>query len=66
MPAIFEAREALHEQAVGYLITRNYGVRANEAVNELVNHLVLTIFIIALILVPSLGWRDEGDARYLP
>lgn len=56
---INEAKEALHQQGVGYLITRNYGVRANEAVNELVHHLVLTIFIIALILVPFLGWRES-------
>ncbi|MCH9741230.1 MAG: efflux RND transporter permease subunit [Epsilonproteobacteria bacterium] len=52
-------RESLHEQGVGYIVTRNYGVRANEAVNELVHHLVITILIIALILVPFLGWRES-------
>ncbi|MDB2562883.1 efflux RND transporter permease subunit, partial [Sulfurimonas sp.] len=56
---IRESKEALQEQGVGYIITRNYGVRANEAVNELVHHLVLTIFIIALILIPFLGWRES-------
>ncbi|CAA6820166.1 MAG: RND multidrug efflux transporter; Acriflavin resistance protein [uncultured Sulfurovum sp.] len=47
------------EQGVGYIITRNYGDRANEAVNELVHHLVITIFIIAGILIPFLGWRES-------
>lgn len=53
------AREELRKQGVGFIVTRNYGERANEAVNELVHHLVITIFIIALILVPFLGWRES-------
>ena len=44
---------------IGYLITRNYGVRANEAVNELMHHLNITILIIALMLVFALGWRES-------
>jgi len=56
---IREAKEELHKQGVGYIITRNYGDRANEAVNELVHHLMITILIIALILVPFLGWRES-------
>ena len=44
---------------IGYLITRNYGVRANEAVNELMHHLIITILIIALMLVFALGWRES-------
>ena len=44
---------------IGYLITRNYGVRANEAVNELMHHLLITIVIIALMLVFALGWRES-------
>ncbi len=47
------------EIGVGYLITRNYGERANEAVNELMNHLLITIVIIALMLVFALGWRES-------
>ena len=50
---------ALEEEGIGYIITRNYGERANEAVNELVHHLVLTIGIISLILIPFLGWRES-------
>ena len=56
---IRSTKEELQAQGVGYIITRNYGVRANEAVNELVHHLVITIFIIALILIPFLGWRES-------
>jgi multidrug efflux pump subunit AcrB len=54
-----ENEEALEKNGLGYIITRNYGERANEAVNELVHHLVLTIGIIALILIPFLGWRES-------
>jgi multidrug efflux pump subunit AcrB len=47
------------KSGIGYLITRNYGVRANEAVNELMHHLIITIVIIALMLVFALGWRES-------
>jgi len=56
---IGKAKEELLKQGVGFIVTRNYGVRANEAVNELVHHLLITILIIALILVPFLGWRES-------
>lgn len=51
--------EALSKLGIGYIVTRDYGERANEAVNELVHHLVLTIIIISLILIPFLGWRES-------
>jgi len=54
-----ESKAQLEESGVGYIVTRNYGVRANEAVNELVHHLLITIGIIALILIPFLGWRES-------
>ena len=54
-----ESKVQLEESGVGYIVTRNYGVRANEAVNELVHHLLITIGIIALILIPFLGWRES-------
>ncbi len=47
------------KMGVGYLITRNYGERANEAVNELMSHLIITIIIIALMLVFALGWKES-------
>lgn len=49
----------LDKYGIGYIVTRNYGERANEAVDELVHHLVITIAIISLILVPFLGWRES-------
>lgn len=56
---IQRAKASLLEAGVGFIVTRNYGERANEAVNELVHHLLITIFIIALILIPFLGWRES-------
>ncbi len=54
-----EYKAMLDSHNVGFIVTRNYGDRANEAVNELVFHLVITIGIISLILVPFLGWRES-------
>ena len=46
------------KEGIGYIVTRNYGERANEAVNELVFHLLISIVIIALLLIFILGWRE--------
>ena len=54
-----ENKEYLDKNSIGYIITRNYGERANEAVNELVDHLLITIVIIAIMLVFFLGWRES-------
>ena len=48
----------LDKEGIGYSVTRNYGERANEAVNELVFHLLISIVIIALLLIFILGWRE--------
>lgn len=52
-------KDELNKSGIGYIITRNYGDRANEAVNELVMHLLITIAIIAVMLVFFLGWRES-------
>ena len=52
-------KKRLQKLGVEYIVTRNYGVRANEAVNELVRHLIITILIIAIVLVIALGWRES-------
>jgi len=39
-------------------VTRNDGDKADKAVNELVEHLVLSITIVVLLLFLALGWRD--------
>ncbi len=54
-----EKVDELDAAGIGYIITRNYGIRADEAVNELIHHLVITIGIIGLILIPFLGWRES-------
>jgi len=54
-----EHKDELAKEGVGYIITRNYGERANEAVNELMHHLIITIIIIALMLVFALGWKES-------
>jgi len=52
-------KEFLDKAGIGYTITRDYGVRADDAVNELVHHLVITIAIIAVMLVFFLGWKES-------
>ncbi len=54
-----EKADELDAAGIGYIVTRNYGERADEAVNELIHHLVITIGIIGLILIPFLGWRES-------
>ena len=52
-------RSTLEESGVSYAITRNDGERANEAVNELVYHLLISIVIIAILLIFVLGWKES-------
>ena len=54
-----EHSKEFSKEGIGYLVTRNYGHRANEAVNELMHHLVITIVIIAIMLIFALGWRES-------
>jgi len=49
----------LEKNGISYVITRNDGERADEAVNELVYHLLLSIVIIAILLAFVLGWRES-------
>ncbi len=53
-----ELKPVLEKEGIGYVLTRNYGKRANDAVNELVDHLLITIAIIAVMLVFFLGWKE--------
>jgi len=54
-----EHEDEFNKEGIGYLITRNYGERANEAVNELMHHLIITIVIIAIMLIFALGWKES-------
>lgn len=52
-------KEALNKEGVYYTITRNDGDRADDAVNELVFHIYISIVIIAILLIFALGWRES-------
>jgi multidrug efflux pump subunit AcrB len=52
-------KEILAADGIGFVVTRDYGERANEAVNELVFHLMISIVIIAVLLVFVLGWKES-------
>ena len=54
-----EYKPMLEKEGIGYIVTRDYGKRANEAVNELVDHLLITIAIIAVMLVFALGFKES-------
>ncbi|MEA3330191.1 MAG: efflux RND transporter permease subunit [Campylobacterota bacterium] len=54
-----ENKARLEKLGISYTITRNYGERADEAVNELVSHLLITIAIIAVMLIFFLGWKES-------
>jgi len=43
---------------IDVVITRNYGMTANEKVNELVEALAVAIFIVVALLTIGLGWRE--------
>ena len=49
----------LQKSGISFVITRNDGERADEAVNELVKHLLISIIIIAVLLIFVLGWRES-------
>ena len=54
-----EYKDQLRKLGFGYIVTRNYGKRADDAVNELVHHLVITIVIIFVMLVFALGFKES-------
>ena len=54
-----EHKEELKKEGIGFVLTRDYGKRANDAVNELVRHLLITILIIAVMLVFALGFKES-------
>ena len=54
-----EYKEELEREGIGFVVTRNYGDRANKAVNELVFHLLISIVIIAILLAFVLGWKES-------
>jgi len=59
MRLIQEQKPHFKELGIEYIKTRDYGERANAAVDELMHHLVITIIIIAIMLIFALGWRES-------
>ncbi|HLB24796.1 MAG TPA: efflux RND transporter permease subunit, partial [Nitrospirota bacterium] len=51
--------EASLPPGVKATVTRNDGERADRAVNELVEHLLISITVVVLLLLVALGWRDS-------
>lgn len=47
-------------QGISVAVTRNDGAKANEAVNTLVEHLVIAVLSVVVILVFFLGWREAA------
>ncbi len=60
-----EIKEELNKDGIGFIVTRNYGVRANKAVNDLVMNLVVSIVIIFILLVFTLGFRESLIVTFL-
>jgi multidrug efflux pump subunit AcrB len=60
--AVLHEAEALVEQIVPHdmelVITRNYGLTADEKVNELVEALAVAVLIVVALLTWGLGWRE--------
>jgi len=52
-------KPVLEKAGVGFTITRDYGKRANDAVNEFVDHILITIVIISIMLIFFLGWKES-------
>ncbi len=61
---IKELKPMLEKEGIGYVLTRNYGKRANDAVNELVDHILITIGVIAVMLVFFLGLREAAIVTF--
>ncbi|WP_419770364.1 MAG: efflux RND transporter permease subunit [Candidatus Marinarcus sp.] len=51
-------KEELNKEGIFYTVTRNDGERADDAVNELMFHLLISVIIIILLLVFVLGWKE--------
>lgn len=51
-------REVVIPDDISLILTRNYGLTADEKVNELVEGLAVAILIVVALLVLGLGWRE--------
>lgn len=51
-------KEQLNNKGIYFTVTRNDGERANDAVTELMFHLLISVIIIIVLLVFVLGWKE--------
>ncbi|NLF71568.1 MAG: efflux RND transporter permease subunit [Candidatus Anammoximicrobium sp.] len=60
--AVLREAEELRQEFVPadmqLVVTRNYGLTANEKVNELVEGLIVAVLIVVVLLTFGLGWRE--------
>lgn len=59
---IFELMQILKPQldkdGIGYILTRDDGYTANHSVNELVFHIIISVVIISVLLIFTLGYKE--------
>ena len=48
----------LDKKDIGYIITRDDGYTANHSVNELVSHILISVIIIGILLIFTLGFKE--------
>ncbi len=53
-----ELKPELEKDNIGYIITRDDGYTANHSVNELVMHIVISVIIIGILLIVTLGYKE--------
>lgn len=51
-------KSQLDKEGIGFIITRDDGYTANHSVNELVIHIVLSVMIIGILLIITLGYKE--------
>jgi len=51
-------KSELDRENIGYIITRDDGYTANHSVNELVIHIIISVFIIGILLILTLGFKE--------
>ncbi len=61
---LHELRHTAIPDDVSIAVTRNYGHKANEAVNTLIEHLGIAVVSVAIILFLFLGWREASIVTF--
>ncbi len=61
---VAELRHTAIPHGVTLEVTRNYGQKADEAVNTLIEHLGIAVVSVALILLLFLGWREASIVTF--